>query len=436
MAAVTGMAKKQNKSRQQIEPIDSDVPAVEAIRGVTSLPALPVLDGHMSSVTAVFRRSLNFQRLNDLPTAGLVNHLLSHHHETADKHLMALIFAKCGASILGDQTFAVYALAYDFDCGLAYQHIRDCVLRSGACAVLHTTHNHDKCNTRVRASEIEGHLTTSGQDLILTDGAARQICASISKYGHLTGVVAGDHGRSHEHKGDTFYTLVHEPVKKFRVIFLLAVPIPINEVGLDGYKAIYNGFGGQTFGSGAYDLSCSNANRLFYYMSKPIGSTVEHFVEYINAPLLEWRPTWTTVVASVTAARTREAAQPREVECDDETLQDLAHILNHIPPSAPRPEWFQALGGLHHACAGSEAGLELAHEWSSGSDNYEPDEVDELWDWFANSKSARKATLGTLIYLARKYHPSFRMRQRRHPGVDSVNAAYRDMVSAKLRDKQ
>ena len=74
-------------------------------------------------------------------------------------------------------------------------------------------------------------------------------------------------------------------------------PIPVVVLGLDAHKAIYNEFGEQIFGGGTYDESCSNANRLFYYPSKPVGCSVDHLIEYINAPLLEWRPVWTKVVA-------------------------------------------------------------------------------------------------------------------------------------------
>ena len=101
MAAVKPMVKKQQATEPKTRPIDPDVAVIESIKAVSTFGPLSILDGHVSSATAVFRREMTFQRLNRLPTSGLVAYLLSRHEETADKHKLAFILAECGDFNLG-----------------------------------------------------------------------------------------------------------------------------------------------------------------------------------------------------------------------------------------------------------------------------------------------------------------------------------------------
>ena len=246
----------------------------------------------------------------------------------------------------------------------------------------------------------------------LTDADAAAYCAATERFRHLRSVRVAEGGKLLIKGGQTYFLVEHEPVDKCRVYIFLSVPINIVEVGHVVYKAIYHALGQQLFGS-AYDTSCAHANRIFYLPAKPIGSTVAHVIEHFEGDLFDWRDLGSQVAEQVAAQQAEAAARLKRFGSEARSVQlaDIAEALQHIAPEE-YATWFVVLAAIHHESGGSDAGRALAHEWSALSpDQYDPDAVDSRWDAFSDSEyEGRKATFGTLVYLARKTNPEFRAR--------------------------
>ena len=89
-------------------------------------------------------------------------------------------------------------------------------------------------------------------------------------------------------------------------------------------------------------------------------------------------------------------------------LAEIAHYLRCISPSVERSKWFGVICAIHRETQASEAGRELAHNWSAGApDLYDPDDLDDnIWDQLDLDREGG-ATMGTIVHLA-KQHPDFK----------------------------
>lgn len=83
-------------------------------------------------------------------------------------------------------------------------------------------------------------------------------------------------------------------------------------------------------------------------------------------------------------------------------IEKVARLLEYIDASCGYDQWVRTLMGIFHATQGSDAGFELANEWSSKGASYKDrKEIETKWRSFRLDVS-NAPTLGTLIHLARE----------------------------------
>ncbi len=336
---------------------------------------------------------------------------LSQHTTQLQKDGSAYIFACLDGGKCDEHVVSVSCLAYDIDGKLTFSEVARAVAASGLEAVIYSTFNHLKTRTAIGAKSYRKWANINGYADAPTNEAMAAFCAAHRKYDHLSNIRIANDGvtvrvRQCDREFDAC-VVEHDGEHKARVIIPLAQAIPFKVVGKDGYKAIYHAIGERLFGTN-YDVACCNPGRLNYAPSCRVGS-VDHVIEHHRGSYLQWQPDYEKAEEAI--LKHREDAARRRADwagtpsCD---LADLHHVLKAIPSDLPRPDWFKALAAIFHETQGSDEGCALAHSWSERDyDEYDAKEVDAIWDGFDLDHS-RPATMTTLIWLARKYHPEFR----------------------------
>jgi len=104
----------------------------------------------------------------------------------------------------------------------------------------------------------------------------------------------------------------------------------------------------------------------------------------------------------------REVPRPQAVRAADASpatptpIEKIAALLEFIDPSCGREDWLHVLMAIFHATQGSEAGLELANDWSSHGSTYKGRrDIETQWRSF-RSDHPNPITVGTLIKMARE----------------------------------
>lgn len=109
-----------------------------------------------------------------------------------------------------------------------------------------------------------------------------------------------------------------------------------------------------------------------------------------------------TAVATAGAVAPSVCRQRRHADTPT-TLLELASLLVQIPPDVGYDEWRTALMAVHTETGGSEEGLELVIEWSSGGAKFKGEQdLRQKWRSFRLNVS-RPVTIGSLIWLAKQY---------------------------------
>ena len=89
------------------------------------------------------------------------------------------------------------------------------------------------------------------------------------------------------------------------------------------------------------------------------------------------------------------------------TLEEFAAALMAVPNDDTNPDaasrdwWVKMLGAIYHETDGSEEGFELADEWSSQYRDYDPAEVEHVWQSLHREDDA--ATGASVLYEARRH---------------------------------
>jgi P4 family phage/plasmid primase-like protien len=89
-------------------------------------------------------------------------------------------------------------------------------------------------------------------------------------------------------------------------------------------------------------------------------------------------------------------------------FDELCALIDAIPNSGSDAldydEWWRVVAAVHHETDGSDIGLQLAHEFSSKSEKYDPGFLDErVWPFIRSDGRAAVIGLGTLQRIAARY---------------------------------
>ena len=86
----------------------------------------------------------------------------------------------------------------------------------------------------------------------------------------------------------------------------------------------------------------------------------------------------------------------------EQVLDELRRNLQKIDPDCNYLDWIKALMVVFYETKGSDDGLALADEWSSGGQKYRGfQDVEYRWNHF-NLSYEKPVRMGTLIHMARK----------------------------------
>lgn len=205
--------------------------------------------------------------------------------------------------------------------------------------------------------------------------------------------------------------------EKYRVVIILAEPIPLDEVEQEGYRAIYMAVGKLLFGDARFDPCCKNPARGFFLPAYPPERADKFHSFLVWGPLFEWRETWETLKAQL--ERNRIARQKRVEELQamrltqsaDEVIRQISECLKHIPAD-DYETWFKVLCAIMHESNCSAEGRQLAHDWSETvPEKYNFGDTERLLDEIENKDHPEPATMGTLVWLARENVPGFTLRR-------------------------
>jgi hypothetical protein len=307
---------------------------------------------------------------------------------------------------------SVSALVYDRD-GPSFDLTCEVIEKAGYEARVHTTFGHKNTTGVVKVTQFQAWSQKSGVAFVFNDVNLGRYLLENGK-GHLTGCAVQNDGafRWVDQRGKKIavFDFCHSPDDKSRIIIPLEERIPIqgpSGVGIDGYRMIYNAIGERFFGSDGYDRSCANPSRLQYLPSHPKERAAHVRNVFYEGPLLNWKPIWEARSSDVIERRLEAAQSSRARLSSRPDLSEIAHTLKSIPPSINRKEWFSAIVAIHTETAGSDEGWELAHEWSAGAPHlYDSSALDDIWEW-VDPKHKGGFTMGTLIWLARRYDNHF-----------------------------
>lgn len=288
-------------------------------------------------------------------------------------------------------------LPYDFDGGISEAALKRFCEESDSFLCLYTTYNHRTTSTKIKVRDKD----------VLTDEEAREHCASSPRYSHLKNVRVLHDGKRQKRqvrKGNkrvdaSYFEVAHDPVEKFRVIFFLKEPIPLSEVGTDGFTEIYHAFGEHRFGGRIYDEAGSRPTQPSFIPTKPKGTTVKHFICYGFGEPSNWRSYWEDVQAKrAKKTKTQRSKQHLPVS-SDEKLRQISECLQVIPADVLYPVWRKIACVIVHETGGSDEGRTLFHTWSEQSVQYSFEETEKLLEGI-DEDHPKPARMGSLIKLA------------------------------------
>lgn len=365
----------------------------------------------------------------DVTFGGYVMMFCSRHPEQSQKEMNGTVWGEMPGHRADKQVTAVYALSYDCDDTISLPEFDAALDKFGAAGVAWTTYNHGRTVTKIIDKHRVALMNSRGPRIAtpLTDKEAREFCAATKKYATLKNVRVRAEGVLQDATtADPFYLIEHDPLVKFRAVLLLKEPIPLSEVGQDGYRALYCSIGDTIFGAGNYDPACKNPSRIQWNPAKPTGSNVEHKVLAYRGELLDWRPTWEKLKVRIekerAAAEAEAEARMKARENGNGDLYDVVQCLAHIPACCSYDVWIKVLGAIHNESGGSEDGRKLAHAWSAKCPTeYSPETIDDLWDYFESGGSGRKAGIGSLIMLAQERCKNFMLKPMPMPILNPRN---------------
>lgn len=214
----------------------------------------------------------------------------------------------------------------------------------------------------------------------------------------------------------TYSHLADGKTEKYRVVVFLEQPVSISEVAQDGYRALYRAIGELLFDGAIFDQSCCNPSHPFFLATHPPGEADKHFSVLFAGPLFDPGPVWKKLKAQVARDRlvrqklAEERRLHRQKRSASEAHGKINACLDCIPADCPYDEWFKVLCAIMHETECSEGGRQLAHDWSALSpEQYDHEELEQRLDSIESAQHAKPATMGTLVWLARKYVPAFQL---------------------------
>ena len=347
---------------------------------------------------------------------GNVRDLYAIHEERSNKSGPGLILAKQSGSSGNAGTERVSGFGYDID-GMAFATVLARVDAIRSEAITHTTHSHLTTRGAIKQRAFEAFCECAGIAPDLNEKTLRDYLAANGK-ARLTNARLLDSGRpqttTERGKQVVVFHFEHDPDPRARAIIPTKHPIPIrgpDGIGTDGFRAIYHALGSTVFAADGYDKTCANTARLLFLPAHRAGrpfTTMHH-----SGPLYDWSQLWEEAERAVVVGRKKARLTARQrLSAPRADLAEIAHVLQSIPPSGNRDEWFPAICAIYHETRASEEGRMLAHDWSSGCpESYEEADLDRDSDSLSLDHK-KPATMGTLIWLAKKHDPNFKPYQR------------------------
>ncbi|SFV32938.1 PriCT-2 domain-containing protein [Hyphomicrobium facile] len=441
MKAVNDNSRPNAGRKKPSVELEPDPDAVDRIRASAAL-SVPKLGHslayHPMSIGYVRNKFDGFQPLRNVPLGGIFQAFLSEHREQSKKDLHGLIYGN-GLGYRTDVCFeTVDALTYDIDNTGKYNAVCDAFKEFGCASVVYTTFNHGRSRQKLQDKEFAALLARRKKfpSVPVSDEEVAEFCASISKYSELKNVTVLHEGKIQDAVENPHFEMQHDPEEKSRSILFLKKPIPLAVVGQDGFRAIYHAVGTTILDTISYDKSCENPSRIHWTPAKPLRSSVGHSVEVFKGELFDWEVIWNEIKTDIEKRRletiklSEARRQAREMAGAEGVAAQVAQCLDHIPASIEYKKWFSALAAIHNETDGSDAGRSLAHEWSMRAPElYDESRVDKIWDGLERDQRAdRKASMGTLIFLARENCPEFCPGRTGAKYKKSNAAAYAKMV--------
>lgn len=357
---------------------------------------------HRVSVAQVSSRFSDFSSLRDVTVGGLLaSDLLLTHAEVEDKDGAGLIYADLQGRRKDVAAVSVCALGRDVDGWLPFDQEYQRRERTGFVGITYTTHSHGKMHDQIGCEPAYAWRKGVHGAVPFTDAQLTSYLKHDGK-GYLANVHVLHDGQPVEVKGKGYcLEFTHDPVPKLRCIEFLSEPIPLDEVGQDGWRAIYRMMSDADYGDGVYDPTCVNPARIHYCPAHKPDASWE--LEIHGGRLRPWRDVWERIQADVLVKR--DKARPAAMAALNDApadLKEIAHYLGYISPSVGRKQWVSCICAIARETKGSPEGRSLAHSWSAGdAAKYNPDDLDGVWDW-CDPNSQDGATMGTLVFLAKQ----------------------------------
>lgn len=89
-----------------------------------------------------------------------------------------------------------------------------------------------------------------------------------------------------------------------------------------------------------------------------------------------------------------------QIDKSDTTIEQyLSTLLEALDPDMDYTLWVRVGMAVHHASAGSDIGLAIFDEWSSGGQKYPgPHKIERQWGYFEIDKEC-PITVGTIVWM-------------------------------------
>lgn len=320
-----------------------------------------------------------------------------------------IIFAKLIGGRKDENVEEISVLVGEVDGTLPLAEAERLLDASGYEAFIYTTHNHEREQQEISAGTYFSWHDKKYPFQKVTDETVAEFCAQNKRYCHLRNVRLADGGETHRIKKrgqwDIVFTIRHDPEDKFRFGFPLKRPVRFGpgQATKSEWTHNYIRHTARIFGEGIVSEESKNPARFHYLPSHKPGR--EYHVIRFAGKLLDILEDWQ--IPEEPKQRAREGPFRNSVSsAQSASLGQLRHVLASIPADVSYADWFKALAAIFHETEGSEEGLMLAQDWSSGDPRYDPGEVEDIWNGLS-PEHKRPATMGSLVKLAREFDPSF-----------------------------
>ena len=182
-----------------------------------------------------------------------------------------------------------YILMVDVDTGASIDKVEAFCRDLGLFAVIWTTHSHMKTQTLVPEQKLVTWMRQKKRHWDPQDEDIRAYFAETAKMAPKLAKTCRLGGKQHV-EGGVKFVVTHDPMPRFRVLFVLSEPFSFSEGGtqrqrIDKWKELYAKF--SDFMGVGWDRSCVDPSRLMYTPRCAVGDEANHEVRLIEGEYLD-----------------------------------------------------------------------------------------------------------------------------------------------------